>query len=110
MVEHIAQRPRVLPYRKELFAGRTMLRVSEHALREAHKEGIRGKDIIHTVFTGEVVERYPDRRRVLVAAPFQDTSIPVHVVCDYTDHDEVVVVTVYIPTVDRWTSFRQRRG
>ena len=34
-----------LPSRDDLLAGRTELRVSEHALREAHKEGLRGKDI-----------------------------------------------------------------
>ena len=98
-----------LPYREDLFAGRTALRVSKHALHEAHKEGIRGKDIIYAILTGEVVERYPDRRRALVSGRFRGTNLHVHVVCDYSDLDEIVAVTVYIPTRESWYSYRQRR-
>jgi hypothetical protein len=109
MSEHVTSSPRRLPYRKDLFAGRSALRVSPHALREAHKEGIRGKDIIYAVFTGEVVERYPDRRRVLISGPVRNTDLHVHVVCDYSDLEEIVAVTVYIPTRQRWANHRQRR-
>jgi hypothetical protein len=109
MAEHITEDPNVLPYRQDIFAGRTEFRVSEHALREAHKEGIRAKDIVYTIFTGEVVERYPDRRRVLISAPFRDSDLYVHVVCDYSDYHELVAVTVYIPTRSDWASPRQRR-
>lgn len=98
-----------LPYRDDLLAGRTELRVSEHALREAHKEGLRGKDIVYTMLTGEVVERYPERRRALVAGRYPGSETPIHVVCDYSDYDEVVAVTVYIPTREHWSSHRQRR-
>jgi hypothetical protein len=109
MVEQIADVPRVLPYRDDLFAGRTELRVSEHALREAHKEGIRAKDIIYIVLTGEVIERYPQRRRVLISGRYRDMDLHVHVVCDYSDLIEVVITTVYIPARKRWRSFRRRR-
>jgi hypothetical protein len=109
MAEYITENSSSLPYREDIFAGRTEFRVSEHALREAHKEGIRAKDIVYTIFMGEVVERYPDRRRVLISAPFRDTDLHVHVVCDYTDYDELVAVTVYIPTRAEWASPRQRR-
>jgi hypothetical protein len=109
MAEQITDAPRALPYRDDLFAGRTELRVSEHALREAHKEGIRAKDIIYLVLTGEVIERYPNRRRILVSGRYRDTDLNVHVVCDYSDPIEVVVTTVYIPTRSRWRSFRRRR-
>jgi len=102
-------RPETLPYRNDLLAGRTELRISEHALREAHKEGLRGKDIVYTMLTGEVVERYPERRRALVAGRYPGSEMPIHVVCDYSDFDEIVAVTVYIPTRDRWSGHRQRR-
>ena len=87
---------------EDLFVGRNELRVSEHALREAHKEGLRGKDIVYAVLTGSVVERYPDRRRVLIAGNHKNSSMLIHVVCDYTDFDVVVVITVYIPNRPRW--------
>lgn len=97
------------PYRDDIFAGRTELRVSEHALHEAHKEGLRGKDIIYAILTGEVVERYPDRRRVLISGEYRGTDLHVHVVCDYRDLTEVVAVTVYIPSRTNWASPNQRR-
>ncbi|MGC9469611.1 MAG: DUF4258 domain-containing protein [Anaerolineae bacterium] len=109
MAEHISERSETLPYRKEILGGRTALRVSEHALREAHKEGIRGRDIVYAVLTGEVIERYPERRRALISGPYRHANVEVHVVCDYSDIDEIVVVTVYIPTRRRWSGFRQRR-
>jgi hypothetical protein len=109
MAQHITENADVLSYRPDIFAGRTEFRVSEHALREAHKEGIRAKDIVHAIFTGEVVERYPDRRRVLISAPFRSSDLHLHVVCDYSDTHELVAVTVYIPTRSEWASPRQRR-
>jgi hypothetical protein len=108
MAEHITDEA-ALPYRHDIFAGRTEFRVSEHALLEAHKEGIRAKDIVYAIFTGEVVERYPDRRRVLISAPFRNTGLHLHVVCDYSDYNELVAGTVYIPARPEWASHRQRR-
>ena len=95
---------------EDLFGGRSELRVSKHALREAHKEGLRGKDIVFAVLTGIVVERYPDRRRVLIAGAHTKSSLPIHVVCDYTDMYVVVVVTVYIPNRLRWAHQLRRRS
>jgi hypothetical protein len=96
-------------HREDLFGGRSELRVSPHALREAHKEGLRGKDIIHAVLTGTVVERYPARRRVLISSLFPNSSMPIHVVCDYNDLFVVVVITVYIPNRIRWAHPLKRR-
>ena len=109
MAEKSTRSPDELPYRQDIFAGRTMLRVSDHALREGHKEGIRGKDIIYIVMTGEIVERYPKRRRILISGNYRNTNLPIHVVCDYSDLDELVIATVYIPSRKGWSSFRQRR-
>jgi len=113
MAEHFpreaADPPDPLPYRDDIFAGRTMLRVSPHALSEGHKEGIRAKEIIKIVLTGEVVERYPNRRRVLIAGRYRRTELPIHAVVDYSDYDEAVVTTVYIPSRQAWSSYRQRR-
>jgi len=109
MAEKPTGSPGELPYRQDIFAGRLMLRVSDHALREGHKEGIRGKDIIHIVMTGQIVERYPKRRRILISGTYRNTNLPVHVVCDYSDLDELVITTVYIPSRENWSSFRRRR-
>jgi hypothetical protein len=95
---------------EDILGGRCELRVSEHALREAHKEGLRGKDIIYAVLTGTIVERYPKRRRVLIAGIYKHSSLPIHIVCDYSDEVVAVVVTVYIPNRLRWAHPLRRRS
>lgn len=84
------------------------LRVSEHALREAHKEGLRIKEVLHAIFNGVIVERYPERKRVLIAGPVPGEPLPVHVVCDYADRDELVAVTVYVPNRPHWINEQLR--
>jgi hypothetical protein len=79
------------------------MRLTEHALREAHKEGLRARDVFHAVFNGQILERYYDRRRVLITGSSPRIDLQLHVVCDYTDEDEIVVITVYIPNRPTWT-------
>lgn len=86
------------------------LRVSRHAMREAYKEGLQGKDIIYAIFKGKVIEHYPWRRRVLIAGPVTTADVPLHVVCDYTDAREIVAVTVYIPDRTQWVGSQNRRS
>lgn len=93
---------------EDLLEQRESLRVSEHALREAHKEGLRIKEVLHAIFNGVIVERYPERKRVLIAGPVPGEPLPVHVVCDYADRDELVAVTVYIPNRPRWINEQLR--
>ena len=87
---------------EDLLAFRENFRLSNHALREAHKEGLRAKDIFYAVFNGEILEQYPERERVLVSGPATQYNVPVHVVCEYNDPDALVVVTVYIPNRPYW--------
>ena len=94
---------------EDVFGGWSELRVSQHALREAYTEGLRGKDIVYAVLTGIVVERYHDRRRVLIAGMHTKSSLPIHVVCDYTDLHVVVIITVYIPNRMQWAHPLRRR-
>lgn len=60
-----------------LLEQRERLRVSEHALREAHKEGLRVKEVLHAIFNGIIVEQYPERKRVLIAGPVPGEPLPV---------------------------------
>ena len=86
----------------DLLAYRERLRVSMHALYEAYKEGLQGKDIVYAIFEGEIIEHYPRRNRVLIIGPIRQHNPPLHVVCDYTDYEEIVAVTVYIPSRAKW--------
>jgi hypothetical protein len=94
---------------QDLLERRRNLRVSFHALYEAYKEGLRGKDIVYAIFEGQIIERYPERDRVLVAGPIRKSEIPLHVVCDYADAKEIVAVTVYIPDPTAWVASQVRR-
>ncbi|RLC67045.1 MAG: hypothetical protein DRI48_03295 [Chloroflexi bacterium] len=94
---------------QDLLESRQRLRVSVHALREAYKEGLRGRDIVYAIFKGRVIERYPDRDRVLILGPVAKSGLPLHVVCDYTNANEIVAVTVYVPDRSVWASDQVRR-
>ncbi|MBN1262513.1 MAG: DUF4258 domain-containing protein [Anaerolineae bacterium] len=87
---------------EDLLAFRETLRISNHALREAHKESLRAEDIFYALFNGAILEHYHDRQRILIAGPIRKTNLHVHVVCDYSDRNEVVIATVYIPDKPKW--------
>ena len=79
-----------------------------HALTEAKKDGVTPEDVVHAILTGEVIEEYPDRQRVLVFATISQ-GMPLHVVCDYSQANVLLIVTVYIPDDRLWIGFKIRR-
>ncbi len=89
---------------EDLLELRETMRLSDHALREAHKESLRAKEVFYALFNGEIVEHYPDRQRVLVAGPIPHSDLRLHIVCEYTDPEELVGITVYIPDRPKWVN------
>lgn len=89
---------------EDLLARRRTMRLSNHALREAHKEGLRARDIFYAVFNGRLLEHYPERERVLIAGPLPQLDLAVHVVCEYSDPVELVAITIYIPDRPKWVN------
>jgi hypothetical protein len=79
-----------------------------HAITEAKKDGIEPEDIIYVLLIGKIIERYPERDRVLVYGEMSN-KLPLHVVCDYSDDDLIYIPTVYIPSREEWTHNYQRR-
>ena len=79
-----------------------------HALTEAKKDGITPEDAVHAILTGEVIEEYLDRQRVLIFATISQ-NIPLHVVCDHSQENVLLIVTVYIPDNRLWIGFKIRR-
>ena len=88
---------------------RRRFRIAAHALTEASKDGIRTTDIVHAIMTGEIIESYPELERLLILGYHPEQVIAIHIVCDYSDPDEVVAVTVYVPSRDRWVADRTRK-
>lgn len=89
---------------EDLLAYHETMRLTEHALFEAHKESLRAKDIFHAIFNGEVLEHYPRRHRVLIVGPSIGFDLQIHVVCEYAHRDEIVAITVYIPDRPQWAT------
>lgn len=87
---------------EDMLAYRESMRFSDHGLREAHKESLRAEEIFHAVFNGEILEHYWRRRRVLIVGPVRRLDLQIHVVCDYSDPQEIVIITVYVPDRPRW--------
>jgi hypothetical protein len=79
-----------------------------HALTEAKKDGVTPEDVVHAILTGEVIEEYLDRQRVLIFATISQ-GMPLHVVYDHSQTDVLLIVTVYIPDDRLWIGFKIRR-
>ncbi|MCK4763766.1 MAG: DUF4258 domain-containing protein [Candidatus Aminicenantes bacterium] len=79
-----------------------------HAITEAKKDGVEPEDMVYVLLTGKIIERYPERYRVLIYGEMLN-KVPLHVVCDYSDEDLIYITTVYIPSRDEWTHNYQHR-
>ena len=79
-----------------------------HALTEAKKDGVSPEDVVHVILTGEVIETYPERQRLLIYGVMMN-GLPLHVVCDTSAGDLVIIPTVYIPDDSLWVGYRRRR-
>jgi hypothetical protein len=85
--------------------------VSDHAIMEARKDGIEPttvKKLEWVAINGEVIEEYPDRDRLLIYAELEENYLPVHIVVDYSDKEEPVIVTSYVPDSHYWIKFKKR--
>lgn len=90
------------------FIENEMYEYYSHAITEAKKDGVEPEDIVYVLLIGNIIERYPDRDRVLVYGEMSN-KLPLHVVCDYSDEDLIYITTVYIPSREEWTHNFQRR-
>jgi len=79
-----------------------------HALTEAKKDGVTPEDVVHVILTGRVIEEYPERRRLLIYGAMLN-GLPLHVVCDTSAGDLVIIPTMYIPDDKLWAGSRKRR-
>lgn len=80
-----------------------------HALTEAKKDGVEPEDVLTAILYGEIIEEYADRKRLLILGQMA-SGLPLHVVCDYSNPDVVIIPTVYIPDRREWIKFRIRKS
>ncbi len=83
--------------------------ISFHAEKERYAEDIAISDLENAIFTGEILEDYPDDKRgpsCLVLGYSQNR--PIHTVCGYTPMGWIRIITVYIPKLPKWIDERTR--
>jgi hypothetical protein len=82
---------------------------SEHAVRRMAKRNISDDEVAEAIFSGEVIEEYPDDKYSPSCLIFGETKAkrPLHVVCSLPPR--VRVVTVYQPDPGEWIDNRRRK-
>lgn len=79
-----------------------------HCLTEAKKDGVSPEDIIYCILTGKLIEKYPDRKRVLIYREMAN-NIPLHIICDLSQPGVLFIVTAYIPDDKKWIKSQKRK-
>lgn len=98
--------------RKRIHTGNYLLK--SHAIQHALKEGFDRQHMIEAILNGKIIEDYPDDQRVLICSQrmiLENTTIYLHVVCEYADPIYVELITAYIPDGQRWQNppFKRRK-
>jgi hypothetical protein len=62
------------------------------------------------VLNGKIIEEYPERQRVLIYDVLDEEDLPVHIIVDYSEPDEPVIVTSYVPDSRYWIKFQIRKS
>ncbi len=86
--------------------------VSDHAIVEGRKDGIDPKTIEKleiVAINGKIIEEYPERERILMYSEIEEYGVPVHIVVDYSELDEPVIVTSYVPDSKYWIKSQIRK-
>lgn len=86
--------------------------VKSHAVQHALKEGFEHKHMVEALLNGEIIEAYPDEKRVLVSGQVtfsEGRTFYLHGVCEYADPVYIEFVTAYIPDRSLWEAPPVRR-
>lgn len=88
---------------------RAKIRAGRYILSFTHTEKIRlrkigAEEIEEAIYTGNVIEPYPDDPRdpSCLILGFTDQDRPLHVVCGRLEKDEILIITAYEPDPNEW--------
>lgn len=87
--------------------------VKLHAVQHALKESFGEQEMVESILSGQIIEEYPERHRVLICGQtaLEGISIYLHVVCEQNYPDQIELITAYIPDEREWKKppFTRRR-
>jgi Domain of unknown function (DUF4258) len=85
---------------------------SKHAVDQSILRGIRVREVIEAVTTGQVIEDYPDDKygpSCLVSGLTQ-ANRNIHIQCSYPSRPLIKIITLYEPDLTQWSNnFTKRR-
>jgi Domain of unknown function (DUF4258) len=85
---------------------------SKHAVDQSILRGIRVREVIEAVTTGQVIEDYPDDKygpSCLVSGLTQ-ANRNIHIQCSYPSCPLIKIITLYEPDLTQWSNnFTKRR-
>ncbi len=87
------------------------IRFTLHAHQKMVAEKINVADLLQALANAQLLEDYPEYERgpcCLVCGKTK-TGRPIHVVCT-TTQPELVIITIYEPTLPKWITPHQRRA
>ena len=79
--------------------------VKLHAVQHALQEGFTEQDMVDAILAGQIIEIYPERKRVLICgktALMPELELYLHIVCEQNYSDQIEIVTAYIPNTREW--------
>jgi len=83
--------------------------ISFHAEKERYAEDISINDLEAAVYSGEILEDYPDDPRgtsCLILG--YSKNRPIHIVCGYSSTKWIRIITVYLPKLPKWIDEKTR--
>ncbi len=104
----------------DIGAIRAKVKAGDYIISFTHTEKVRlrriqTKEIEEAVYSGTIIEPYPDdpRGESCLILGFTSQKRPLHVVCGQIEDERVLVITAYEPDPEEWESdwkTRKQRG
>ncbi len=84
--------------------------LSQHADNERMNDNLMLYEIEYAIINGTILESYPEDKRgsSCLIVGFAKSGKPIHIVCGQSS-DELIIITVYIPTPPKFTNPYERR-
>lgn len=76
---------------------------SLHADQERRNDNLEISDVALALTRGKILEEYPKNPRGAFCLVYGSVgNTPVHVVCGRNKAEQLVIITVYVPTLPKW--------